>query len=739
MTIPDRREDSPSACFQADARLAALAASPSAPTLDVEGTRKVEAWFLGPRGENAEEFERLVVDALRDHVYWRRNYHPGDPSHITEEIKREPDYLQAMGRLRDEHGQLLALLKRSVPFFSMRYQGHMNWDLTLPGMLGYFSAMLYNPNNVALEGSTATTLIELVVGDDLCRMLGYRVPSTDEIARGAVRPWGHITCDGTVANIEALWAARNLKFYPFAVREAIAQDPAMEAARDLRILLPGGTEKILLELTPWELLNLTADEVLALPNRIVAQHRLDASAVAATIGAYSLQRLGLPGFFRRFLGDMAHDPVVLISGSRHYSHPKAAALLGLGEANLINLPVDLDARLDVDALDRQLDQCLHERRPVIAVVGVVGSTEESAVDPLARIAALRVKYAALGLTFHLHADAAWGGYHRSLVNEPFALPAPDAVFAPPIAAPLSRYVVEQLQAMGRADSITVDPHKSGYIPYPAGSLCYRNGAMRNLVAFSAPVVFHGEAEQTVGIYGVEGSKPGAAAAAVYLSHRVIRPTPEGYGKIIGEALFSCRKLYARLLTMFGPGDPFVVVPLARLPAERTGGDPQAQKALVKALIDERSTEEILANPEALNLLREIGPDQNIFSYAFNFRRPDGCLNADLAKAKALNTAIYKRLSIKPGDDIYGYNLIVSTTDLDTVVYGSPFIDDYKRRLGVAGSPGNTVTVIRSVVMDPWVTEIGGRSFIDILAAEYRKAVQAALQTISSSSRSFGGY
>jgi hypothetical protein len=201
-----------------------------------------------------------------------------------------------MGRLRDEQRQLLALLKRSVPFFSMRYQGHMNWDLTLPGMLGYFSAMLYNPNNVALEGSTATTLIELVVGDDLCRMLGYRVPSSDEIARGAVRPWGHITCDGTVANIEALWAARNLKFYPFAVREAIAQDPTMEAARDLRIRLPGGTEKILLELTPWELLNLTAEEVLALPNRIVAQHRLDASAVAATIGAYSLQRLWVAGF-----------------------------------------------------------------------------------------------------------------------------------------------------------------------------------------------------------------------------------------------------------------------------------------------------------------------------------------------------------------------------------------------------------------------------------------------------------
>ena len=95
MIVPDRREDSLAAYFQADARLAALAASPSAPTLDVERTRKVEAWFLGPRRENAEEFERLVVDALRDHVYWRRNTHPGDPSHITEQIKREPDYLQA--------------------------------------------------------------------------------------------------------------------------------------------------------------------------------------------------------------------------------------------------------------------------------------------------------------------------------------------------------------------------------------------------------------------------------------------------------------------------------------------------------------------------------------------------------------------------------------------------------------------------------------------------------------------
>lgn len=136
------------------------------------GSRALEAWFLGPRAENADILERLVVQAVRDQAYWRRNYHPEDPVHITAAIKRSPEYVDALGRLEEGFDGLLAFLKKSVPFFSMRYQGHMNWETTLPGMLGYFAAMLYNPNNVAFEGSTATTLLELLVGDDLCPTLG---------------------------------------------------------------------------------------------------------------------------------------------------------------------------------------------------------------------------------------------------------------------------------------------------------------------------------------------------------------------------------------------------------------------------------------------------------------------------------------------------------------------------------------------------------------------------------------
>ena len=140
------------------AALANIQQGTDTPDLNVNGSRKPEAWFLGPKAENAEEFERLIVEAIRDHAYWRRNFHPGDPTHISGAIKRSDEYVAAMDATQNGLRTLLAFLKKSVPFFSMRYQGHMNWDLTMPGMLGYFSAMLYNPNNVAFEGSTATTL-----------------------------------------------------------------------------------------------------------------------------------------------------------------------------------------------------------------------------------------------------------------------------------------------------------------------------------------------------------------------------------------------------------------------------------------------------------------------------------------------------------------------------------------------------------------------------------------------------
>ncbi|PRN02978.1 decarboxylase [Pseudomonas sp. LLC-1] len=701
-----------------------------------KGSRAVEAWFLGPRGENAELFERLVVEAVRDQVYWRRNFHPEDPSHITEAIKRSPEYLDGLSCLEEGYSGLLAFLKKSVPFFSMRYQGHMNWETTLPGILGYFAAMLYNPNNVAFEGSTATTILEGLVGDDLCRMLGYKVPGPDGGVPGDLMPpWGHITCDGTVANIEAVWAARNLKFYPLALRAALAEDGRLASARQKLTVTPAGCETPLplLSLDDWQVLNLNVDEILGLPSAVATALELDelegTRLVSDAVAPYSLQTLGYQGFSER-LAIGIKSPVIFVPGTKHYSFSKAAALVGIGSAHLSDVCVDADARLDVADLRAKLVKFSNERRPVLMVVAVLGSTEESSVDPLAAVLALRDELRmSHGIDFSVHVDGAFGGYHASVERSDFDMPTPAASFdmgAPLQHSGLSDYCKVQYSVLGQADSITVDPHKSGYIPYPAGALCYRNSRMRSLVTFSAPVVYHGEAEPTVGIYGVEGSKPGAAVSAVYLSHRVIRPSKSGYGLIIGRALYSCKRLYARLLEI-GRDDLFYAVPLPRLPASLPGEDERAKTAY---LLQHLSRPSGPPPDDFDNHLRTVGPDLNILAYAFNFRLPSGEPNTSLHLANLFNEAMYHELSLKPFEDIYGQDMIVSTTNFERKAYGQAFFDDYTARLGTSDVLGiDHITVLRSVVMDPWVTETGvdvaTTDFLDTLETALRRAATAA--------------
>ena len=61
-----------------------------------------------------------------------------------------------------------------------------------------------NPNNVATEASPLTTALEIDVGKQLCDMVGYNIDITDPPVA-----WGHITCDGSVANLESMWAGNS--------------------------------------------------------------------------------------------------------------------------------------------------------------------------------------------------------------------------------------------------------------------------------------------------------------------------------------------------------------------------------------------------------------------------------------------------------------------------------------------------------------------------------------------------
>ncbi|MCY1013703.1 aminotransferase class I/II-fold pyridoxal phosphate-dependent enzyme [Nannocystis pusilla] len=63
-------------------------------------------------------------------------------------------------------------------------------------VVGYLATMLINPNNHALDGGPPTAVMEREAVDALARMLGF-----DEHL-------GHLTSSGTIANLEALFVAR---------------------------------------------------------------------------------------------------------------------------------------------------------------------------------------------------------------------------------------------------------------------------------------------------------------------------------------------------------------------------------------------------------------------------------------------------------------------------------------------------------------------------------------------------
>jgi glutamate/tyrosine decarboxylase-like PLP-dependent enzyme len=87
----------------------------------------------------------------------------------------------------------------NFPFFHPRFAGQMLKPPHPVAAAGYVAAMLVNPNNHALDGGPVTSEMEKEAVAGLAAMLGLAEPNL-----------GHLTSSGTIANLEALWVAREL-------------------------------------------------------------------------------------------------------------------------------------------------------------------------------------------------------------------------------------------------------------------------------------------------------------------------------------------------------------------------------------------------------------------------------------------------------------------------------------------------------------------------------------------------
>ena len=139
---------------------------------------------------------------------------------------------------------------------------------------------------------------------------------------------------------------------------------------------------------------------------------------------------------------------VLASDQAHFSIARNAAFLGLGERCVIPVASDEQGRMAVPALADALAAVAARDEIAVAVVGTAGTTDLGAIDPLEPIAGLAARY---GAWFHV--DAAYGG---GLL--------------------LGTETDARLNGLALADSATLDLHKLGWQPVPAGVFLVKRAA-----------------------------------------------------------------------------------------------------------------------------------------------------------------------------------------------------------------------------------------------------------------------
>ncbi|MFG2211592.1 pyridoxal phosphate-dependent decarboxylase family protein [Streptomyces sp. NPDC048638] len=147
---------------------------------------------------------------------------------------------------------------------------------------------------------------------------------------------------------------------------------------------------------------------------------------------------------------------ILTSECSHFSIRKAATMLGMGAEAVIAVPTDEDKRMRTADLAAQLARCHQEGLIPMAVVATAGTTDFGSIDPLPEIADLCARHGAW-----MHVDAAYG------------------------CGLLVSRRRELLSGIERADSVTVDYHKSFFQPVSSSAVLVRDRATLRHVTYHA--------------------------------------------------------------------------------------------------------------------------------------------------------------------------------------------------------------------------------------------------------------
>lgn len=119
-------------------------------------------------------------------------------------------------------------------------------------------------------------------------------------------------------------AARNLKFYPLSLRDAM-DDELSFISDTFEVETCVGETKLLKDLSTWELLNLRVPTVLAIPERLQQECDISATYLDSVMKKYIIQSISKDVLMDKW--HIKNQPVIFVPSTKHYSWPKGAGEL----------------------------------------------------------------------------------------------------------------------------------------------------------------------------------------------------------------------------------------------------------------------------------------------------------------------------------------------------------------------------------------------------------------------------
>ncbi|KAF4455270.1 hypothetical protein F53441_2420 [Fusarium austroafricanum] len=154
--------------------------------------------------------------------------------------------------------------------------------------------------------------------------------------------------------------------------------------------------------------------------------------------------------------------VLVPSIMEHYSIRSAMAWISLGEHNVIRVPVDADFHMDQEALKRIIDQERDLGNNILACVAYVGDSRSMQIDDLDTLAQILEEK---GIWFHVDAchgsQLAFSEQHRY-----------------------------KLRGIEKADSITIDPHKTMLVPYNCSLVLFREPSTQTALSTNSDLILN---------------------------------------------------------------------------------------------------------------------------------------------------------------------------------------------------------------------------------------------------------